>query len=137
MAGTLTITQQIGVVNGNNYFPSSGSKFGKSNLTAVQAAAFIGGAPGEIIAVSTGQGTLVDLTTLPIALGGGWCIFVNEDTAITVSWGPDDGAGNIVKVGDMLPGEPAGPFRCSAAQNKYRFKAASGSPKIQAIFFPA
>lgn len=132
--GTIFITQQLRVSNGLMQFPNLNTSLGISNAQIVQNAEG-GGAPGEITAISTGQGTLVDLTTLPVAVGGGWCIFFNEDALITVSWGVDDGAGNIKIVGDMLPGEYAGPFRCSASQTKYRFKGASGSPKVQPFFF--
>ena len=137
MAGTIVTTQQIQVTNGNNVFPTAGGKLGVSNASAVQAASFLGASPGEIIAVSTGQGTLVNLALISIATGGGWAIFINEDPVIGVQWGPDDGGGNIVLNGKMSPGAVAGPFETDPAQTKWRFRGASGSPKVLAFFFPA
>jgi hypothetical protein len=137
MAGTIVTTQQIQVTNGNNVFPASGGKLGVSNASAVQAASFLGGSPGEIIAISTGQGTLVDLSTISVVAGGGWAIFINEDATIPIQWGPDNGAGNIVLNGRMSPGAVAGPFETDPAQTKWRFRAVSGSPKMLAFFFPA
>ena len=129
MANEITLWQGIQVANGNFQFP----KFGNTPAQVNQATA-IGGAPGLILAVTAANGTLVDLSTLPTgiwsaALGGFLC-FKNIDSTNFVTWGPDNGAGTLIKQGEMLPGEIAGPFRASRGNSKIRFQADTGNCNV-------
>ena len=133
MAQEISLSQQISVRNGNFNFPGPSGKFGSSNLLVDQTKAS-GAVPGTISAVTIGQGTLVDLSTLDITAGG-WVIFQNLDLTNYVKFGPDNGAGNIVLMGEMLPGEYAGPFRGSRTQQKLRFLADTGACDVLVLAF--
>lgn len=123
MSNEISIVQQIRVANGNFKFPAVNQGWwGQNNQQPNQTT------PGVTLpalsAITTGQGTLLDLSALsPAVAGGGWAMFYNEDITNFVTWGIDDGAGNLKKVGEMLPGEFAGPFRISRNQQKFRFLA--------------
>lgn len=131
---SILTTQQIRVNNGNFNFPAVNTSLGVANRTQTQVGSG-GGCPGEIAAIATGQGTLVDLTTLSIGASGGWAIFINEsDTPI--NWGIDVAAG-YQPVGTIAPGDVAGPFQTDAAQTKYRFKSTSGTKNLNVFFFKA
>ena len=141
MSQEITLAQSLRVVNGIFVFPGSNASLGGQNIKADQTNPG-GGAPGYVAAISTGQGTLVDLSALtPAIAGGGWCVFVNNDPNAAansyVTWGPDS-AGNIIATGEMLslksPGEIAGPFRLSRSQQKIRFKASAGTINLQVFF---
>lgn len=123
MSQEINVTQQIRVNNGNHIFPSLSGSYGASNQLINQLNPG-GPVPGTISAVTAANGTLVDLSTFAaITATGGWIIFKNTDPTNFVTWGVDNGSGTIVKVGEMLPGEIAGPFRMSRSQQKYRFQA--------------
>lgn len=128
MALEITVNQQIRVLNGAFKFPGVQGYYGPSSQQSNQAA------PGIympiVSAITTGQGTLVDLTGL-VAING-WILFTNLDPTNYVEWGPDDGSGNLVKCGQMLPGESAGPFR--GDNLKYRFKANTLACEVQPLF---
>lgn len=129
----IVVTAQLRCVNGNFVFPSANGNFGVSQMQIVQTNP--GGAqPGGVNAISTGQGTLIDISTFSPALApGGWLMFLNSDPTNACDWGPDDGAGNIKICGQMQPGEPA-LFRNSPNWNgKMRFKSVAGTPFIQAF----
>lgn len=135
MANEITLNQQIRVANGNFQFPGPSGMFGNASGLANQIA-LGGGQPGMIAAVIAANGTLVDLATFsPAMAGGGWCVFRNADPTNFVSYGPDTGGTTLVKFGEMLPGEIAGPFRCSRSATKYRFQADTGACDVQVFFF--
>lgn len=123
MANEITLQQTMQVEKGNFKLP----KFGQNNKQ-VSMSGTGGGRPGEITAVSSGQGTSVDSAIVGTA---GYAMFKNIDPAINVDWGPES-AGNLIAVGTMKPGEIAGPLRLKSAV-VLRFKGASGSPKVQVI----
>lgn len=131
MANEITLSQMLRCINGNFQFPSASGSFGNQNILANQAA--IGGAqPGMISAIIAANGTLVDLNALsPSMAGGGWAMFKNADPTNFVTWGPDTGGTTLVKMGEMLPGEFAGPFRISRSVTKFRFQADTGPCDVQ------
>lgn len=135
MSSVIATTQQLAVIGTSFNFPASGSRLGVSNKQMTQTTPG-GGSPGEILAIATGQGKLVDVSLIAASIGG-WAIFINEDPTITILWGPDDGAGNRVPNGAMVAGDCAGPFRTDPAQTKWWFKSASGTPRVSVFFFPA
>lgn len=81
----------------------------QSSLTGFTAsvAGASGPTPGTILCATGGTSiSLAQLTAL-----GGWCEIVNLDGTNYVTWGVYVGGAAFAPVGDILPGEKAGPFR--------------------------
>lgn len=91
-------------------------KFGTRSRTPVDGGANITVAAdprsaGQMSVIITGQGEVIPVADVATS---GFLYMRNDDPTNFIEWGPDDGGGNIVVVGQIEPGEEVW-FRASPA----------------------
>lgn len=100
MANEISQQIRLSATNGNFVLPAIGTTKQITQTTRG------GGVPGQITAVETGEGTLIDVSTLGLTATG--VVYLkNTDPTNFVEYGPDDGAAAIVPFGKLKPGEEA------------------------------
>ena len=93
MAGTVTVSASLKVVNGNLQYQSQPTSYTASQATAN------GPAPGSVVATTAGVNVSFAALTLP-----GFVIIRNLDATNYVTWGLYDGT-TFRPVGELQPGE--------------------------------